>query len=57
MWNVSPDKVQKMFLHMADRHKGEMHSIYLDWQVYQISHPRYDEKIEQLVPLVVIDFK
>ncbi len=57
MWNIHPDKIQKMFLHMADRHKGEMHSIYLDWQVLKIVHPRYEDKIDQIVPMVVIDFK
>lgn len=57
MWNIRPDQVHKMFTHMADRHKGEMHAIYLDWRIMQIVHPRYEGKVEQLVPLVVIDFK
>lgn len=51
------EKVVKMFTHMADRHKGEMHSMYLNWEIKSITHPRYDGKIDHLVPVVVIDFK
>ena len=57
MWNVDPAKILNMFQHMCDRHKGDMHSAYLDWQIMQLYHPRYNEKIDQIVPLIVIDYK
>ena len=57
MWNINPDKLFKMFTHMCDKHRGEMHSAYLDWEIVEVTHPKYDSKIQQLVPLVVIDFK
>lgn len=57
MWNINPDKIVKMCETMANRHRGEMHALYLDWEIKVISHPRYEGKIEQIVPLLVIDFK
>lgn len=57
MWNMSPEKYYQMITHMADRHKGEMHSLYTDYKVIRVFHPKYDEAIEQIVPLLVIDFK
>lgn len=57
MWNIHPEKIMKMMTYMGDRHRGEMHSMYLDWQMLKFVHPHYEGVIEQPVPLVVIDFK
>jgi hypothetical protein len=57
MYDTRPEKWQKMFIQMANTHKDEMHSIYLDWKIVQIYHPHYEKKIDQLLPMVVIDFK
>ncbi len=57
MVTFQPEKVFKMFESMCNRHKGEMLSAVLDWEILEISHPRYEGKIQQVVPLLVIDFK
>jgi len=57
MWNIHPDKICQMFTNLADRHRGEMHSQYLDYQVMKYRHPHYEGLIEQLAPIVVIDYK
>ena len=57
MYTINPDKVTKMIQTIADRHKGEMWSLMLDWETRQVSNPRYEGKIELLAPLLLIDFK
>lgn len=52
-----PEDIKQMLFTMTDKHKGYMHSVYLNWQILKVTHPRYEGKIDQLVPLIVIDFK
>lgn len=57
MVTFQPDKILKMIQDLCSKHRGEMHAIYLDWEIIEYYNPRYGEKIQQPVPLVVIDWK
>ena len=57
MYDPQLDMVCRMFAELNHRYAGRMHSSALDWQVIKLVHPRYDEPIDQLVPLVLIDWK
>jgi hypothetical protein len=51
-------KILGVMSNMAKAHQGEIHSQYIDWQIIKTVNPRYEGGIvEQLVPIVVIDFK
>jgi len=54
---VDPNKILKVFEKLCGTHRGEMHSAYLDWEVVEVNSPRFDQPVEYLVPLFVIDFK
>lgn len=52
---INPEKILKMFENMCSKHRGEMLSAYLDWEVVKVSTNH--GTIEQVLPLFVIDFK
>jgi hypothetical protein len=54
---VQPEKILGMFQNICQRHQGEIQSAYLDWEVQSVYSARYDQKIEHLVPIFVVDFK
>jgi len=56
-YDTRPESWQKMFFEMSRIHRGEMHSLYLDWRIVQLYNPHYDKKFDQLIPMVVIDYK
>jgi hypothetical protein len=55
--SVQPEKIVAMFQNICSRHRGEINSAYLDWEVQSVYSARYDKKIEHLVPIFVVDFK
>lgn len=58
MFNPKIDQVIKMCETMAAKHMGEMNYLTLDWKVVEMYDARYQSSvIQQLVPLLVIDFK
>lgn len=58
MLNVNPEKFLRMFEYMCNKHRGEMLSAYLDWEVIKMTHPNWpDQVFDQALPLFVIDFK
>lgn len=57
MYDPQTDKIIKMITDTVNRYNGQFHSVALDWEVISMSHPRYESKVEQLVPLLVIDWK
>jgi len=58
MYNPQIKEVISMCKTLTDKHIGEMNYLTLDWQVVQTFDARYPDKmIEQLLPLLVIDFK
>jgi hypothetical protein len=56
MWNPKPELIMKMYQDILIRHEGNISSAYLDWEVLELIHPGYDKKIQQPVPLMVVDF-
>ena len=57
MFDPKPKEIVKMIQDLCSKHRGEMLSLVLDWDTIEINNPRYEGKIQQLVPLLVIDFK
>lgn len=50
------EKLFKSFQQLCSYHRGEIASAYIDWQVYTLYHPRYEQEYNQVVPLIVLDF-
>lgn len=50
-------KILTTFKEIIARHHDEIHSAQLDWEKVSLSHPRYNKKIEEMLPIFVIDFK
>lgn len=58
MYNPQIKEVIKMCMTMYDKHNGETNYLTLDWKVVDMYDSRYQNSvIQQLVPLLVIDFK
>ena len=57
MYDPQMDKAMKLMSDTCDKYHGRMNSCVLEWETISLSHPRYEGKIDQLVPLVVIDWK
>lgn len=51
------ERVVKTIENLCKRHKGEIYSLVLDWEIKEVSNPRYEGKLQHLVPVLVIDFK
>lgn len=54
---VTIENAFKLFERTCNKHAGRMHSVTLDWEIIQLSNPRIEGKIDQVVPLIVIDWK
>lgn len=50
------ETVCQMILDLSNKHKGQIHSLVLDWEIPEINTPRHG-KIQVPLPLLVIDFK
>ena len=57
LYNPHCDKIAKSVENICNKHAGDFHSIILGWEVKKTNHPNYAQPIEQLVPLIVIDWK
>lgn len=57
MYGSSPEEWKAMLLRLCKENKGQMHSVYLDFKIVKLYHPRYSEKIELTLPMFVIEFK
>lgn len=57
MYNPKPEKIFEMFQKMCREHKDELLTATLDWEVLSLSHPGYSKKIDQHVPLLLMEFK
>lgn len=57
MVHPQAERLIKMFTDLCQRHRGEIYSAVLDWEIQEVKSPHYDEKLQTLVPIVVIDFK
>jgi len=55
--SIHVEKVIAMIKDMAVKHRGEILSLALDWEIKTVHNVHYDRKVEELVPLLVIDFK
>lgn len=55
--NVRPEQIVEMVQNILQRHKGEIASLYLEFEVKSMYSARYDQKIEDAYPNLVIDFK
>jgi len=58
MYNPQFKATIKMVQDMWNTHQGDANYITLDWGVRDLYDPRYpNQMIQQIVPLLVIDFK
>lgn len=57
MFNPHFDRVIKMCQDISGKHIGEMNYLKLDWEVVPYWDPNRGEFVEQIVPVLDIDFK
>ena len=57
MYDPHIDLVVKMYFDAVDKYHDKILSSALNWEALSISHPRYEKKIDQTVPLVLFDWK
>lgn len=51
------DKICTMVRDLCNKHEGYILSCTLDWTIMEVSHPRYSQKIQMVVPLLDIQYK
>lgn len=56
MYGINPQSINKAFETICSRHRGELMSAYLDWEIKTITG-RNGDPIEIALPLFVVDFK
>lgn len=57
MYNPKPEKIFEMFERMCKTHRDELLTATLDWEVLSLTYPGYSKKIDQHVPLLLMEFK
>lgn len=57
MYDIDPNKIVAEINATVNKYSGKLSYVELGWDIIQISHPKYDKPLEQLVPLLVYDFK
>jgi hypothetical protein len=57
MYSFHPDKWMTMIKTMADVHKDQMFSMYFVVEKIEYRHPSLDKPVDQLVPMLIIDYK
>ena len=57
MFNPQIEKVTRMVQHISDKHVGEINTLTLHYVVTEYVDARTGDLIEQLTPVMLIDFK
>lgn len=57
MYNPEIGKVTSMVQTMWNKHNGEMNRLVLEWDIVELYDTRSGSMIQQIVPLLAIEFK
>ena len=57
MYNYNPTEALEVIQQISREQNRWLLSMTLTHEIQKIKHPNYDEPIEELVPILVIDYK
>lgn len=57
MYNPEISKVTNMVQTMWNKHNGEMNRLVLEWDILELYDNRTGAMVQQIVPLLAIEFK